>query len=347
MEILADETVVQDLLKLLDYLDKSQWTHVPSFELIKGIPVITRAELRNKPMKKGIARTTTSGSTGEPVTVEKTYSDYIWHLATNIREIRWRKWDVTKTLASIAPTNKLGEFSSWGIPKAIEAEQGPSYTIGLEPISVLQKWLEEISPHYIHTRPSILNALDLTKLSNLTDTKGTGELGGTMYSSEEFGTIAIQCPDNPSVMHVMENLIVETDKDGGAIITSLTNPYTKRYKLGDHVTLGECTCGRTLQTITSIKGRVRNMFVMPNGDKKWPLIGSLVYYEQFGIKQYKAVQTSLYNLDLYIICSPLGEREEELKKTVQEWLGVKINVAIKYVEAFDSYKFEEFISFIE
>ena len=138
------------------------------------------------------------------------------------------------------------------------------------PIKELQSWLEEINPHYVHARPSILKELDLTKLTNFIDSKSTGELGGTMFSSEESGTIAISCPDNPSVYHVMENIIVETDDEGAAIITSLTNPYIKRYKHGDHIELGECNCGRTLQTIKTIHGRVRNMLILPNGDKKWP-----------------------------------------------------------------------------
>ena len=343
MEFLTQEKINQDVKKLLHIIDKTQWTHIPNFDLLKDFKIISREELREMPMDIGIGKTTTSGSTGQPVTVQKTYRDHIWYLATNIREIKWRNWDVTKTLASITAMNKLEEFNSWGIPQNIEPNQGKSYTIGMESISVIQKWLEEVNPHYIHTRSSILKELDLSKLTNLIDTKGTGELGGTMYSSEEFGTIAIQCPDNKQVMHVMENIIIEVDEDGGAIITSLTNPYTKRYKLGDHLELGECYCGRTLQTIKKIKGRVRNMFVMPNGDKKWPLIGSLVYYENFGIKQYQAIQTSFDNIDLYVICDNLGQREQELIETVQEWLEYPIGVTIKYVDKFKNYKFEEFI----
>ena len=76
-----------------------------------------------------------------------------------------------------------------------------------------------------------------------------------MYSSEECGTIAIQCPDNTNMMHVMENIIVEVETDGSVLITTTTNPYIKRYKHGDNIELGECTCGRTLQTIKKINGR--------------------------------------------------------------------------------------------
>ena len=186
----------------------------------------------------------------------------------------------------------------------------------------------------------------MSKITNLIDIKGTGELGGTMFSSEECGTIAIQCPDNKSNYHVMENQMIEVDTDGGMIISTMTNPYIKRYKNGDHIELGECTCGRTLQTITKINGRVRNMFVLPNGDKKWPLIGSRDYHSRFGIKKYKAIQTSIDQLELQIICDKLGDKEKELKDLILEWLQSPINITIKYVDSFPNYKHEEFISLI-
>ena len=338
--------IVKDVKTLLNYFEYSQWTFKPNFDLVANLPIVTRDDLRNTKMVKGLYTKKTSGSTGEPVTIEKYYSDYVWYIATNIREFRWRKWDVTKTIANIQSSNKRSILSSWGIPKEIEPFQGKQYLNGFEPISVLQKWLEETNPHYIQATPTIIKQLDLSKISNYIDHKGSGELGGSMYSSEECGTIAIQCPDNTNMMHVMENIIVEVETDGSVLITTTTNPYIKRYKHGDNIELGECTCGRTLQTIKKINGRIRNMFVMPNGDKKWLMIGSRSFYEDFGIKQYKAIQTSLNTLELYIICDPLGEREKELKELVLKWLNSPIEIIIKYVDYFPNYKFEEFISLV-
>jgi phenylacetate-CoA ligase len=211
-------------------------------------------------------------------------------------------------------------------------------------ISELQEWLEEVNPHYIQCLPSILKELNVAKISNFIDWKGTGEVGGTMYSTEECGTIAILCPENPNVYHVMENTYVDTDMDGGIIVTSMTNPYIKRYKHGDYIEMGECTCGRTMQTIKEIKGRTRNMFTLPNGDKKWPLLGSHYFFERFGIKRFRAIQTSIDELELEIICEPLGEKENDVKSLVNNMLESPINVIIRYVETFPNYKFEEFIS---
>jgi len=344
MEILSDEQIDRDVFKLLEMFEKTQYKeHKIKPEFISG-PILTRDDLRNMKMEKGLYTCKSSGSTGEPVSVEKTYWDMIWTLATNIREIRWRKWDVTKNVAVIKTTYSTTEINDWGISKRIEPVQGKSYMNSYKSISELQEWLEEVNPHYIQCLPSILKELNVGRISNFIDWKGTGEIGGTMYSTEECGTIAILCPDNPNVYHVMENMYVEIDTDGGIIVTSMTNPYIKRYKHGDHIEMGECTCGRTMQTIKEIKGRTRNMFTLPNGDRKWPLLGSHYFFERFGIKRFRAIQTSIDELELEIICEPLGEKENDVKSLVNNMLESTINVIIRYVETFPNYKFEEFIS---
>jgi len=347
MAILNQEQLLKDVQSLLTIFEKSQWKHTPDFKSISKLKILDRNAIRKIKRIKGIYTARTSGSTGEPLSIEKYYADYIWYLATNLREFRWRKWDVTKTIAHIKPNNEKKDFQDWGIPREIEPVQGMRYCIGYEPISVIQRWLEKKNPHYIHAAPTIIKQLDLTKISNYIDHKGTGEVGGSMYSSEECGTIAIECPDNPEVMHVMENIIVETDENNNLIVTVTNHPYLKRYKHGDVIEMGECSCGRTLQTIKKVNGRIRNMFVLPNGDKKWPMIGSRDYYDKFGIKRFKAIQTDLENLELHIISEPLGEKENELISFVKDCIDSPINVIIKYVDDFSNYKHEEFVSLVK
>ena len=341
-----DETKISiDIQNLLHYFETSQWTHRPNFEDIHRLNMLTRDDLRKIEMTGDLGHSKTSGSTGEPVTVGKTYKDYIWYNAVSIREFRWLGFDVRKNIAVIKPGLEEVEYTNWGIPHTIEPIQGKKFTNNVLPIGELQKWLEEKNPHYIHCFPSIYKQLDTSKISNFIDWKGTGEVGGLCYSSEECGIIALRCPDNHKVFHVMENQIVERDVDGSIIITTLSNKYIRRYKHGDQIELGKCNCGRTLQTITDIKGRIRNMMTLPSGDKKWPLIGSQEF-ETFGIKRFKMIQKTVKDFELSIICDNLGERETELKSLVEEKIGFKINLTIKYVDEFLNYKFEEFISFV-
>jgi len=340
--------VLEDNIKIvLSQMELTQWKQHSVNMSLFGHKVMSRDDLRNINNATGAYFTSrTSGSTGEPITIAKTMEDYIWFVASNIRDIRWRKWDVTKSIAHIKTTATEQTFNDWGIPKNIEPIQGISYSNSYKPISELQEWLEKVNPHYINCFPSIFKLLDTSKLSNFIDWKGTGEVGGRLYSSEECGVIALECPDNPKMMHVMENHHIEKDDDGGMIITTFTNEYIRRYKHGDHIEFGTCTCGRGLQTLSEIKGRVRNMFVLPNGDKKWPLIGSLNFYSDYGIKRYKAIQTKIDELELQIISEPLGDREEDLKTLVKEWINSPINVIITYVDEFPNYKFEEFVSLV-
>ena len=345
MEVLLRD-LESDVTSLIRDFESSQWKHVNDPSTVSGLPVKDRESLRSTKMEKLLYHTKTSGSTGEPVTVQKTYLDRVWYLATNAREFLWRKWDFTRKMAVVKPGLEEHVLPSWGVPRAVAPVQGDTHVIGMMGIYELQKWLERVSPDYLQCLPSIKNLIDFTRLPRMLDWKGTGECGGTMFSSEECGTIAITCPDNPSVYHVMENQIVEVDDDGGMIISTMTNPYVRRYKNGDHIELGSCGCGRSLQTITRIRGRVRNMFVMPNGDRKWPLVGSRDYYDEFGIKRFKAIQTSLRAVELQIVSENLGDREAKVKELCRQSLGCDVEVSIKYVTGFPDYKFEEFVCMV-
>ena len=88
------------------------------------------------------------------------------------------------------------------------------------------------------------------------------------------------------------------------------------------------------------------MFVLPNGDKKWPLFGSRDYYERFGIKRYKIVQTTLHDLEAHIISEPLMDKEKDFIGLIKDTLNSPINVTVKYVNEFPMYKFEEFVSLV-
>lgn len=58
------------------------------------------------------------------------------------------------------------------------------------------------------------------------------------------------------------------------------------------------------------------------------------------------IQTKINELELHIICDELGEKENELISVVKKQIGFDIDVIIKYVESFENYKFEEFISLV-
>ena len=108
--MLNNNKVIENIQLLLDIFEESQWNHDVNFEYASKFSVMTRSDLQTLKMKRYLCSTRTSGSTGEPITIEKTILDHIWYVATNIREIRWRKWDATKNIAIIKDLDTCNVF---------------------------------------------------------------------------------------------------------------------------------------------------------------------------------------------------------------------------------------------
>jgi phenylacetate-CoA ligase len=104
-----------------------------------------------------------------------------------------------------------------------------------------------------------------------------------IYSCEEVGYIATECPAAPHYHTVTENALVEIVADDGSptaggqpgrvLVTGLCNHATPfiRYDIGDVAipALGPCSCGRSLPVIAQVVGRTRNAFVFKDGKRVW------------------------------------------------------------------------------
>lgn len=346
-----------NLRKLLQHIEVAQWKK-RTIPQLKG-PILTRKMLQDMPLPKDGYTVQTSGSTGIPVTVKRSALSGLWYQATNIREALWHKRILSETFAVIRP-NIFKEIyePSWGPAFSLIGKTGPVY--GRPVKGDLNGWLQKIQPGYLFTYPSILETIDLEKLTNLKGIKTTGEtlnyyhpLIADMYSTEEVGTIAIQCPDNPEVYHVMENIIVEIvdendapAESGRVIVTDLSSRYLHRYDIGDYAEMGECHCGRGLQTIKRILGRKRNMVTLPDGSRHWPLVGSRAYRDVAPVRRYQAVQIDAKTIELRLeVDSALNsEQEQKITKMLQKAILYPFDVKIVYVDSFPVGKFEEFIN---
>jgi phenylacetate-CoA ligase len=163
------------------------------------------------------------------------------------------------------------------------------------------EWLQSEKPDYLISFPSNLLALSQyaqqngLKLPQVRQVRVVGEtLTSTMrkalvdawgvpvvdmYTCEEAGYLAAQCPQADHFHVQSENVILEIVDDVGAacpvgvtgrvLITSLNNFATPliRYELGDYAEFGPaCPCGRGLPVIKRIHGRQRNRLIMPSGE---------------------------------------------------------------------------------
>jgi phenylacetate-CoA ligase len=334
--------------------------------------------------------TRTSGSTGEPVVVKRTAVDQLFWSAMTIRDHLWHGRDFGMGLSVIRATvQAYSRATSWGPPASLLFTTGPSQRIPIT-ASVEQQlgWLREFKPDNLMIYPSSLDALARhcqrqgVTLPGLRHIRTIGEtlspevraragatFGATVedvYSSQEMGVIAIECPSS-GLYHVMgESLIVEVLDEasracgdgevGRVVVTALHNFATPliRYDIGDYAEVAApCPCGRGLPTLRRILGRERNLILMPDGTRHWPLVGFSGFRAIAPIRQYQFIQHDRERLEVRLVSDdPLSPAQEaRLRALIQGALGHPFAIDFTYfadrIPAAPGGKFEEFVCKIE
>lgn len=127
------------------------------------------------------------------------------------------------------------------------------------------------------------------------------------YGGTESSVIAHECEyqaQNEHFLHIQDDrLLIESDENNELIFTDLTTyslPFI-RYKNGDLGTIDKeymCPCGRSLSMLTSVQGRVNDMFVLPDGGKISSHIWQNYMKKCEGIEKYQMIQEKI---DLVIV----------------------------------------------
>ena len=343
--------------KIVGTLNREQWESIPvlSREELVG----AKAQLISKKPLKGhdqFNEITTSGSTGMPITAYGTQVTRAFWDAFTLREHLWHKRDFSGKLVSIRP--EQGEpgqplkASSWGGGAGAVFKTGPASVLNSRTdITAQLQWLQAENPEYLLSLPSILSELALRceeqqiGLSNLKQIRSYGELLtqatrdicrrvwqveiSDVYSTQEVGYIAMQCPEHGSYHVQSESLLVEildendqpckVGETGRVVVTTLLNfgaPLI-RYAIGDYAQFGEpCSCGRGMPVIQKIMGRQRNMMKTPDGRTHWPSFPAS-YWNLDKIKQLQLVQKTLDTLLIrLVVTAALDESEEEKLKAL-------------------------------
>lgn len=298
---------------------------------------------------KPIGHVESSGSTGQPVSIDKTFINNVFWAAHTLRDHNWFKRDFSGRLAAIrANFNDTELRANWGAPVAmLYKDNGAGLGIPVNWGTQKQlEALEEFQPNILVVHAGVLQSMmtvwerEGCKLTELKHIKQIGDtahdslrervknmFGLTLednYSSSEVGTIAIQCPES-GIYHIMaENLIVEIlDTNGNdcqpgeigrVVVTDLHNFAAPviRYDLGDFAEVGsECTCGRHLPTLKRIIGRERGMFIKPDGTQFWPRGGGRAI-KSFKIRQFQMIQHSINEIEYRMVTdNPLTPEQEQ------------------------------------
>lgn len=365
-----------------------------------NLPLLTRRHLqgagdslycRETPVNHGaVFKTQTSGSTGEPVVVHTTGLTKLNWQAANIQDHLWHQRDFSKRLCAIRPQIKsYTKQENWGLPANLLYKTGAALALPISAdVGQLAQWINEFETNNLIIFPSTLRALTEYSVKHgmtFKELKHIRTIGETLspenrlkvsnffnanvedvYSSQEVGLIATECPSS-GLYHVsVENLIVEVLKENGepckpsetgrVVITDLHNFATPliRYEIGDYAEVGEsCLCGRNSLTLKKIRGRERNLIVMPDGKRHWPLTGFMSFRQIAPVQQYQLIQETVETIEVRLVVARALRVDEESKlvNTIQTALGYPFQLRFTYfdeqIPLGSNGKFEEFISRIQ
>lgn len=373
-------------------------------EVWRKIPILTRRDVQmhekqlisnQPPAQHGrIFQKKTSGSTGRPITALSTELDHLFWKVITVREHLWHRRDLSAKLSAIRRSNHEpgslldgSGMAGWGPVTDSIFKTGQSSLLNIQnDICRQAEWLCAENPEYLITFPSNLQALanlflqQGLRLTNLREIRSVGEVVSTglrelcrkvwdvpvvdMYSAQEVGYIALQCPGHDHYHAQSESMLVEVLDDhdqptavgqiGRVVLTPLHNfamPFI-RYEIGDYAEVGgPCSCGRGLPVLHRVLGRVRNMVIYPTGERKWPYLGETRYADIAPVRQYQLVQTLVDRIEArFVVDRPLTVAEEgALASHIQSELGYPFRIDFVYREAIPrsaNAKFEDFISLL-
>ena len=367
----------------------------PTREWLRSLPLLNRADIqavdgallcRAVPREHGmIVKGETSGSTGRPVVYYGTeLKRFFWRVFT-MRDHLWHRRDLSATLASIRKNAREKERDGWGPSTDVAFHTGKCLGFDIKnDIDTQLRWLQSRGPEYLITNAYNLYWLGRRSLElgiRIPNLRQARCFGGTfpadtrevikrawgvpladIYTSEEAGYIALQCPEHDHYHAQSENLIVEILDDQGrpcapgeigkVVLTPLLNFAMPlfRYAIGDCAEAGApCPCGRGLPVITRILGRQRNIMTLPDGTRRWPSFPSTKWTKAVPVRQLQIIQRSLTRMDVRIVMDralTMDDRQR-LIGALQDCLGYPFEMQVEQfpeIPRSATHKFEDFIS---
>jgi phenylacetate-CoA ligase len=291
------------------------------------------------------------------------------------RLYRWWGYDDAAPMASIRhyTTNDRGFPNGkvemqWSYP----GSPAPHYSLDLRTSAAnMIEWLVRHRPRYLLTFPSIAQ-----ELASHTEAKRVTELGlkgvvaisevvsddarelvrrifgcevAQIYGCTEMGAVALQSPDDGTLLVCEENVMVELLDDhdqpvepgetGRVILTSLYNFATPfiRYEIGDYATSadGISPSGSAFMRLQRIEGRQRNALVTASGTRVWQsAIPAASVLRYVAATQFQIRQPALESIEfVYVPESTIPADREGLESYFANLLGRPVTLTLSAVDA--------------
>lgn len=365
-------------------------------EDFSGIPILRRRDIqtgvesllsKRVPKSHGaLHQHNTSGSSGRAITTYSTQiTGFFWKLLT-LRDHIWHRRDLRGKHAIIRARVENTEIDGWGLTLNDVFVTGPMTILKIETdIEQQVTWLQACNPDYLLSYPTNIAELARTCLHRgiaipaLREVRTFGETLSDdvrqlcreawgvevkdMYSCQEIGYMALQCPDHEHYHVQSEGVLIEVldDKDrpcgpgeiGRVVVTDLHNfamPLI-RYEILDYAQVGEpCPCGRGLPVLKRIMGRSRNIMRLPDGTRLWPRFPASSWAHIGPIRQLQLIQKELDFVLVRLVVE--GGRldpaqEQSLTGTLSQCLGYPFRMSIEYRDTIGrsaNFKYEDFVS---
>jgi phenylacetate-CoA ligase len=369
----------------------------------RNLPLLTRRDVQvagpelhaaNSRADHGrLGQVLTSGSTGQPVQTLTTDVTRLFWKAFTLRDHLWHRPECSGTLAAVRDTKVVAAVpphgvrsANWGPATAGVLETGPSALLSIQTTVQEQwDWLKSVEPASLLTYPTTVMALAQWALKRketlpgLREVRTFGEILDPrcrelcraawdvavvdMYSSQEVGYIALQCPEFEHYHVQAENVLLEVLREDGnpcgigetgrVVLTPLHNfamPLL-RYDVGDYAEIGPpCLCGRGLPVLKRILGRQRNLVTFPDGTQHWPTLVQGQLPESLPpVYQFQLVQRSLVQIELRVVRhAPFtADETERMIEYLHQTLRYPFEISIHYVDEIPrspTGKYEEFRS---
>jgi phenylacetate-CoA ligase len=314
------------------------------------IPISSKQDLRGSPERQVVASgldparllsARTSGSTGEPFTIRRTWLEDKRQYLLRLRAMTsagGRLSDCRVAVGLLRPNDANDQKLIGRALRALGLNR--SFRInGLQEPEAIAKRLRELRPDVItgmpgmlcrvadylatsrgepvHPRLLIAGGEMLTPVMQRHLTEVFGAPVRQTYASHEFPLLGWECTQTGEIHTCDDGVILEVlNPDGcparrgeqGEVVATNLYAYAMpfiRYRLGDIVTRGDerCACGKPFSTIRAIQGRMIDSFTLPDGRVLHPyqILSSFIAGADTWIRQYQLLQERLDRIVLRVI----------------------------------------------
>jgi phenylacetate-CoA ligase len=352
--------------------------HIRGVADLELIPFTDKAEMRRQGPAALVARghdldallaVRTSGSSGEPFTIRRTWLEDKLQYLLRLRVLRGFgvKHRDRVVAVGVAGRPAAGDPKLAGRSLRAFGFHQRQLIDGLQEAAQVAAQLREARPEVLIGLPGMLDRLAAPELADVVRSVRPRVVivGGEVatpamrlriretfaaplyetYASHECPLMAWECHHSGDLHTCDDGVLVEVLRDGqavapgerGEVVVTNLHAYAMpfiRYRIGDLATRGApCGCGAPFSTIGEIQGRMIDYFPLADGRLLHPyeIVSRLVWGPTEWMKQYQLVQERRDRVVLYVVADapPPAERLQEIGRVVRPILGAGVEFEVR------------------